>query len=156
MSKSSKMNAVSWMRLPPFIWGALLMIGAGVRFLQAAPGGPPLNLFSGGAVIAAAGLWLCYCLFSFRMHHTSPDPRMTPQNLITDGPFRLSRNPIYLGMALLMAGIGILLAGWIFVVTTLLFVLLVTLTNILPEERVLEACYGDAYLRYKKRVRRWL
>lgn len=156
-NKANRMGGKwGWVRLPPFIWCVLLLAGTGTGFLRFIPDFPLWRLAAAGVVIAVALLWLLYCLVSFRRHHTSPDPRHMPQNLITDGPFRISRNPIYCGLAALMAGAGIFLGFWEFIVTTSLFIILVTVTNIVPEEKVLEACYGERYQRYKARVRRWL
>lgn len=76
--------------------------------------------------------------------------------LITDGPFRYSRNPGYLGAAMVYAGVASLAnALWVFL---LLPVVLLTIqrTAIEREERYLEGKFGEEYLDYKARVRRWI
>ena len=83
-----------------------------------------------------------------------PDKQTT--TLITDGPFRYTRNPGYLGAAMVYAGVASLAnALWVFL---LLPVVLLTMqrTAIEREERYLEGKFGEEYLRYKARVRRWI
>ncbi|MDX2258823.1 MAG: isoprenylcysteine carboxylmethyltransferase family protein [Hyphomicrobiaceae bacterium] len=76
--------------------------------------------------------------------------------LVTTGPFARLRNPIYVGdVLLLLAAAEITKSIW-FVLLAPLFVLLVTWLQILPEERHLEALFGEEYRRYKERTRRWL
>ena len=89
-------------------------------------------------------------------HRTTVLPNKTSTTLVTRGPYRWFRNPIYLGQALLLfAGAEITKSIW-FVVAGLVFGVLVTVLQIVPEERHLEAQFGDAYLDYKVRTRRWI
>ena len=83
-------------------------------------------------------------------------PNKTSTTLVTRGPYRWFRNPIYLSQVLLLfAGAEITKSIW-FVVAGLVFGVLVTVLQIVPEERHLEAQFGDAYLDYKVRTRRWI
>ena len=79
----------------------------------------------------------------------------TPE-IISSGIYRFTRNPMYLGMALLQIGIGISLANaWIVaLVAPVLFV--IQMIAIRPEEGYLEQKFGDAYAQYRASVRRWL
>ena len=89
-------------------------------------------------------------------HRTTVLPNKTSTTLVTRGPYRWFRNPIYLGQVLLLfAGAEITKSIW-FVVAGLVFGVLVTVLQIVPEERHLEAQFGDAYLDYKVRTRRWI
>ncbi|MFA5955926.1 isoprenylcysteine carboxylmethyltransferase family protein [Hyphomicrobium sp.] len=89
-------------------------------------------------------------------HRTTYLPNRASTRLVTTGPFAVFRNPIYLGEALLLLyGAEITQSIW-FVAAALLFVILVTLLQIIPEERHLEAAFGDEYLAYKARSRRWI
>ena len=89
-------------------------------------------------------------------HRTTVLPNKTSTTLVTRGPYRWFRNPIYLGEVLLLfAGAEITKSIW-FVVAGLVFGVLVTVLQIVPEERHLEAQFGDAYLDYKVRTRRWI
>jgi protein-S-isoprenylcysteine O-methyltransferase Ste14 len=83
-------------------------------------------------------------------------PGKPTSSLVTDGPFRYTRNPGYLGAAMVYAGVASLAnALWVFL---LLPVVLLTMqrTAIEREERYLEGKFGEEYLRYKARVRRWI
>lgn len=145
-----------WITLPVFNWGILLLLAVGIRVWCSGLAIRPIWGMVGAGMMLSALLWLLYCILSFRRYRTSPDPRVRPQHLITDGPFGISRNPIYLGLAFFMLGAGIALHHAIFLVTMSLFILLVQRINIIPEERLLESAYGQEYLAYKRRVRRWL
>ncbi len=88
--------------------------------------------------------------------HTSPKPWLPTTTLVVGGPFRFTRNPLYLGMTLFYIGVAILAqALWAFVL--LPFVLMIVQRGVIErEERYLERKFGTDYLRYKQRVRRWL
>jgi protein-S-isoprenylcysteine O-methyltransferase Ste14 len=93
---------------------------------------------------------------AFKRHETTVKPFEESTYLVTDGVFRLSRNPMYLGFVLLLAGIAILLGSatpWIGVVV---FPFLMENRFIRTEEAMLGARFGDSWLEYKRRVRRWL
>jgi protein-S-isoprenylcysteine O-methyltransferase Ste14 len=90
------------------------------------------------------------------VHGTTVRPDETSTVLVTSGPYAWCRNPIYLGaVLLLLAGAEITKSIW-FIAAGLVFGVLVTVLQILPEERHLEAQFGDAYLDYKARTRRWI
>ncbi len=92
----------------------------------------------------------------FRRHNTSVKPHEPSTALITRGPYRYSRNPIYLALGLLYAGIGIAAdSPW---TLALLVPALVVMHYgvIIREERYLERKFADAYRRYKSTTRRWL
>ncbi len=92
----------------------------------------------------------------FRRHNTSFKPHEPSTALITEGPYRFSRNPMYLALSLLYAGIGIAAdSPW---TLALLVPLLIVLHYgvIIREERYLERKFADAYRRYKSSTRRWL
>lgn len=84
-------------------------------------------------------------------------PTSKPTDVIVDGgPFRISRNPIYLSMILLQLGVGVWANSLWFVILAAVSVVLLLRGVILREERYLERKFGDDYLSYKSRVRRWL
>ena len=82
-------------------------------------------------------------------------PRRTT-SLVTSGVYGLSRNPIYLGMLLVMLGFAVALASPAAAVLSALFVLYLNRFQIVPEERVLAASLGQEYVDYVQRVRRWI
>jgi protein-S-isoprenylcysteine O-methyltransferase Ste14 len=76
-------------------------------------------------------------------------------SLVTSGPFRYSRNPIYLGMLLWLLGLAILLGSLSAFVFPILVFVLANFVLIPIEERSMQEKFGEAYLEYKSRVRRW-
>lgn len=76
--------------------------------------------------------------------------------LITTGAFRYSRNPLYLGLALMLVAWWIFLGNVLAVIGVIVFVVFITEYQIKPEEEALERIFGEEYLRYKKNVRRWI
>ena len=76
--------------------------------------------------------------------------------LVGRGPYRFSRNPIYLSMVVVLLGIGIWANSSWFIPLSILAAVLLNWGVILPEERYLESKFGDSYLSYKSQVRRWI
>jgi protein-S-isoprenylcysteine O-methyltransferase Ste14 len=93
---------------------------------------------------------------TLRRAGTNVDPRQPSLVLVTEGPFRFTRNPLYLALVGLYLGITLLLNAfwpWLF----LLLLLVITHYGIVRrEERYLEAKFGEAYRAYRDRVRRYL
>ena len=76
--------------------------------------------------------------------------------LVTTGPYRVTRNPMYLGMQLILLGWAVFLSNLAALVVAPLFFLYITRFQIIPEERVLTEKFGAAFTDYQLRVRRWL
>ena len=107
-------------------------------------------LFLSGAGLAAAGV------LTFRKAGTSPNPTRPTRALTVAGPYRFTRNPMYLGLALASAGIAVAFnAFWPLPLVAVAAALMVPLV-IAREERYLEGKFGDEYRRYRSGVRRWL
>jgi protein-S-isoprenylcysteine O-methyltransferase Ste14 len=93
---------------------------------------------------------------AFTRASTPVSPYSTPRRLVTSGPYRISRNPGYLGMALAYAGIAVI-AESLWALTILAVVLAVVDRGVIArEERYLERKFGAEYVLYRSRVRRWL
>ena len=91
----------------------------------------------------------------FKRTGQDPKPWEPTPEIISTGVYQLTRNPMYLGMALLQIGIGVGLGnGWI-VMFVPLVLLAIYRTAIRHEETYLKGKFGDAYLEYKRSVRRW-
>jgi len=109
-------------------------------------------LAASGITVAAAGL------AAFRRHHTTVNPH-TPERastLVCDGVYRMTRNPMYLGLTLMLAGWAVWLGNLLAMALVAGFVAWISRFQIVPEERVLRARFGDAYELYVARVRRWV
>ncbi|MGF1650162.1 MAG: methyltransferase family protein [Hyphomicrobiaceae bacterium] len=110
-----------------------------------------------GITFALGGLTLMvWAALTFRRHRTTILPHQGATRLITDGPFRRFRNPIYVADTMLLLGAAEFTKNIWFVAAAAAFVPLVTWLAILPEERHLKARFGDEYVSYMARSRRWL
>jgi len=87
---------------------------------------------------------------------TSPNPNHPSTTLVLSGPYRFSRNPMYIGLTLLYAGLMVFFQLPWGILFTPIVIWLITLWVIRPEEEYLEHKFGSAYLKYKQTVRRWI
>lgn len=110
-----------------------------------------------GAVLIAAGLLLSgWATIALRRAGEHPEPSRPTTALVADGPYRFSRNPIYVAFTLLGLGIGLILnSPWILGSVPVAVAALQILV-IVREERYLESVIGPAYVGYRQRVRRWV
>jgi protein-S-isoprenylcysteine O-methyltransferase Ste14 len=110
-----------------------------------------------GWLLVGIGLALFIAtLITFWRHHTTVNPYKAATELCTKGPFRISRNPIYLGDWFILAGVSLLLQTWWPLVFAPLIWAMLRYGVIRHEEAHLEGKFGKAYVDYKARVRRWL
>lgn len=110
-----------------------------------------------GWVLVGIGLALfAATLLTFWRHHTTVNPYKAATELCTSGPFRFSRNPIYLGDWFILAGVSLLMKTWWPLLFAPTIWLILRYGVIRHEEAHLEGKFGDAYREYKSRVRRWL
>jgi protein-S-isoprenylcysteine O-methyltransferase Ste14 len=110
-----------------------------------------------GILIIGAGLLLAFlCRTQFLRNRTTLSPYESPVVLITTGPFRISRNPVYLAMTLILFGSAVVMGTLVPFVFTVLFIALIELLFIPDEERRLEELFGENYREYKRGVRRWV
>ena len=117
----------------------------------------PARYWIGGAIVIASFLLLgTWSVILFHRSGQSPIPSEPTPSIVERGPYRFTRNPMYLMMVIACVGFAIILSNaWILVLTPLCASLLHRLA-ILPEEAYLERKFGDGYLAYKRKVRRWL
>lgn len=87
---------------------------------------------------------------------TSPNPGRPATSLLLSGPYKISRNPMYIGLTLLFAGLLFYFQNpWgLFFVPAAIW--LITVWVVLPEEKYLEKKFGEEYIRYRSSVRRWI
>jgi protein-S-isoprenylcysteine O-methyltransferase Ste14 len=147
-------------KVPPPIVGAL--VAAAMWFLsQFAPQLPfpqAAKLALVGVLVASGITFDLLGFVAFRRSRTTINP-LTPNKasaLVTSGVYRVTRNPMYVGMTLLLTAWAVYLSGlWPFV-GPVLFVRYISRFQIQPEERVLRGLFGQEYADYAARVRRWL
>jgi protein-S-isoprenylcysteine O-methyltransferase Ste14 len=101
------------------------------------------------AILAFASLGLARTTFN-------PFDPSQASALVTGGIYRITRNPLYLSLLLLLIAYALRLASWIEALGPVLFVAYVTRYQIIPEERILAEKFGDAFRDYLSRTRRWL
>jgi len=141
---------------PPLVFLFCLVVGVGIHHFWPRAARPE-GWASVGVGVAVLGIALAqWATYEFRRHKTAVLPWKPTRVIVDSGPFAVSRNPIYLGMALLQVGLG-LWANKLAVV--LMVVPAIIVTNVLviaKEEEYLERKFGAVYTEYKARVRRWV
>ena len=117
----------------------------------------PHRWWAGWFIILAANLGLgLWSVIIFHRSGEDENPWKPTHSIVDRGPFRVSRNPMYLQMVLICIGFAIVFAnGWILLLTPLCAAVLQRFA-ILPEERYLEQKFGEPYRAYMRRVRRWI
>jgi len=143
---------------PPLVFLAAVIAGAVLGLVV--PLRLPLSLGARIAATAVAGgLGLAFGIPAFGLMRSTgqnPAPWTTSPELLGGGVYRVTRNPMYVGMALLQTAIGLGAAsGWI-VLLVPVSLAVVYATAVRHEEAYLERKFGEPYLSYKRRVRRWI
>ena len=92
----------------------------------------------------------------FKKSQTTIKPGEKPTTFIKTGPYKFSRNPMYLGVALLLIGIGFILGSVTSFLGFILFIILIEVIFIPEEEKNLQAQFGEEYEAYKQKVRKWI
>lgn len=92
----------------------------------------------------------------FKKIKTTIKPHEMPTSLVMSGPFKINRNPIYLGLVLILIGTALILGSLITFFTPIIFIIIINMLFIPMEEKNLENIFDREYADYKKRVRRWI
>lgn len=92
----------------------------------------------------------------FKRAGTGLEPFDEATVLVTSGFYRISRNPMYMGMFLMLLGVAFLMGSIGAVLPILIFILIIRNNFVLGEERFMQATFGQQYLQYKSEVRRWI
>ena len=145
---------------PPAIAAAGIAVGLVLTFMYPVPiVEPPAARTLLGLGIVFLALWLLLAVsanVAFRRTGTPANPYAPTKALAQHGPYRFTRNPMYLGLVLMTVGFALVMNSmWIVLMAVPVLLLLRNLV-ILKEERYLEGLFGDEYRAYLKRVRRWL
>ena len=105
-----------------------------------------------GVLVALAGIW------EFRKAKTTINPTKPEKtsHLVSGGIYRITRNPMYLGMVCIITAAIFKFGNYFGFIALPCFMLYITQFQIKPEERIIESIFGEQYVAYKKKVRRWL
>ena len=111
-----------------------------------------IGLAAAGIIIAVAGV------VTFRRARTTLNPTKpeSSSSLVSWGIYRVTRNPMYLGLLLELTGWAIFLSNWLAFVFLPVFIVYINRFQIVPEERVLTSLFGREFVAYQSRVRRWI
>lgn len=143
---------------PPIVLLAALIAAFVLDWIWPSRVGLPdsVRLVIGIALIATPFIFFPSVFAAFRRAGAEFDVRRIPEGLVTEGLYRYSRNPGYLIFIAFTAGIALVANNpWIFL-TLVPAILVLHVSVVLPEEAVLENRFGEDYLEYKRRVRRWI
>ena len=148
----------AWRRIPPPGWLAIALIAVALLYRLVPAGNViPDTLRAFGFFQVFLGLALAADVaIRFVRAGTPVHPFRTAKVLVTDGMLRFSRNPVYLGMVLVVLGVALILGTMPGLLVVPAFMWVLTVAVIRDEEAMLEAGFGDGYRAYKARVRRWL
>ncbi|WP_445665174.1 methyltransferase family protein [Fodinibius sp. AD559] len=108
--------------------------------------------------LGIGGIFGLVGLIQFYKYSTSIDPHKPNKasNLVTSGIYSISRNPMYVGLLMILIGYGFYLGNMLTFVVIPLFLIYINRFQIAPEERVMDEKFGEKYQKYKSEVRRWL
>jgi len=144
----------------PWVFVLAYLIGLALQYLIPVPvNGTGILLGSriAGGILLVVGLSLAaWSLIIFQSNHTTTSPVEKSSKLVTWGPYRFSRNPMYVSLAIIYLGeAGVLVQIWplIFLILTLVYLQLI----VVPYEEIkLQKTFGDSYKQYFARVHRWI
>ena len=154
MDKPDHPEVIAW---PPLIFLGCAVLGSLLRFLF------PMRIMrysvslSLGVVLtvvsASLAIWAGRVMKAAGTNVRPDRPALT---IVRDGPYRFTRNPMYLSLCLLQLGLGFVLNGWMPLLSAVPLMLILHFGVILREETYLEAKFGEQYLAFKREVRRWI
>jgi len=143
--------------LPPLLYGVALAAGFLLQWIAPQPIlSSNARLWAGGVLLALGVVLAIWGRRVMERAGTNVNPRLPASAVVSTGPFRLSRNPLYVALTLVYVGLA-LLANALWVLVLIVPVLIVMHYGVIRrEERYLEAKFGDTYRAYRSRVRRYV
>lgn len=147
---------LKWIDLPPVWLLVFLALARLVAERWPLGGGGAWSDLLGGLLVGAGVLLAVFAALVMRRARTTVVPHRVPEALVTEGVFSRSRNPIYLGDVLILAGLTLYWQAWPALLLVPLFMWLITDRFIVPEEARMRERFGAAYDAYCARVRRWI
>ncbi len=151
-------DAPSYRIWPPVALGLPLLAGVIITVAAGDPIALPAGISQGVAVvlIVCFALWNSWALWLMARHDTALLPGGSTSTILDRGPFRVSRNPLYLGLIALDVALALLWPSFWALLLVPVGIVALWWGAILPEERYLSAKFGADYDAYRARVRRWL
>ena len=143
---------------PPLAWALAVIAGFALSWLMPLPLVPtavPAG-WLGGAVFVMALALAVWAIITITRAGSNVPTNMPTSSIVDTGPYRFTRNPIYLGMMLGQVGLAIAFDSLWLLVTLVPFVLVIRYGVVAREEAYLERKFGEVYRRYRAHVRRWL
>ena len=143
---------------PPIAWALAFLIGLGLDWVHPLPFVPVdiHRVWIGGGLVALGVVLALSAIAVFRKAGTRVEPYKPTTAIVSSGPFGYTRNPIYMGMFLGQIGLGIAFNSLWILAMLVPFFLAIRYGVVAREEAYLERKFGQVYLDYKSRVRRWL
>ena len=147
------------LKLPPPIWAlAYILITAGASYLAGWPRVPGLPLVWLAVVLIVFGVTLVVAaVVLFRREGTELNPTSTAnRKLVTSGPFKLTRNPMYLALVIVASGIAIWVGAWPMFLAPIAIFATANWVHVPFEEQKMRRQFGEAFDAYARTVRRWI
>jgi protein-S-isoprenylcysteine O-methyltransferase Ste14 len=143
---------------PPIVWALAVLVGLTLQWVVSLPFMPasvPAG-WIGGIVFVLALALFAWAIATMTRAGSNVPTNLPTTTIVETGPYRFTRNPIYLGMFLGLVGIAIAFDNLWLLVMLVPFTLVIRYGVVAREEAYLERKFGDAYRQYRARVRRWL
>lgn len=142
---------------PPLLFVVCFVVGVGLQHL-ARLNVPDIRIlhFAGLGLLICGALLALGCVGLFLVAHTTIVPFGAASKLVTEGPYRFTRNPMYVSLALAYLGMAVVLAQWWALILLPLPIILLHAIVIPFEEERMREVFGEKYDDYRSRVRRWL
>jgi len=142
---------------PPIVYLGLGLIGVGMEYVIPLSIGidSPVNYLGVGVIIVSI-VSLMFVFKFYKRYETEIEPWKTTSKIITTGPYKYSRNPVYIFLCGVPIGLGIAFNTYWALFAFIPALIIVYFTAVKKEEKYLETKFGQEYLDYKAKVRRWL
>lgn len=143
---------------PPLAWALAVIAGFALDWLMPLSFVPPAvpGRWLGGAIFVVALALFVWAIATITRAGSNVPTSMPTTSIVDTGPYRLTRNPIYLGMMLALVGLAIAIDSLWLLLTLAPFALVIHHGVVAREEAYLERKFGEVYRRYRAGVRRWL
>ena len=141
---------------PPLLAGALLLVTLGLHFML-----PEQRLVGWGQVVGLLFVVVgtgvcCFAAAIFQARETTKNPQGEPTVFVVQPPYTWTRNPMYLGLATALLGLAIFFGSIVMLLAPAVFFAVIDRLVIPREEETMERLFGNDYVAYKERVRRWI